>query len=889
LNTLPPDPATAATQPSDPLEDLLAAALASLETGGAAALQTLLDQHPQHAAAVREALGDLHRIDLLQPAAPEAPPQRFGEFAIKATLGSGGMGVVYLAEQTSLGREVALKVVRPELLLFAGARERFRREIDAVARLEHPAIVPILATGSAEGVPWYTMPRLRGKNAEAVVRELSARDPAALHGVDLQRVLRCDGAGPAATDASGTFAGSWWQAVVRLLRQAALGIQHAHERGVLHRDLKPSNLMLTEDGRAIVLDFGLAQGHGDARLTRTGSAAGSPAYMAPEQVRGEGADERTDVYGLGATLHCMLGLAAPFELGDGEGLRQRILGGQRDPLRGRHHAPRELELVVATAMDVDRGRRYPSAAAFADDLHAVLEGRTIAARRLPVAVRAARFAGRHRTLVAAAAVALLAAGLVPLLLWRQQRTANAELAREVERTERVNQELSRQIERADLGVATSLDAVEAFLGNLAMSKVRNQPAMQAVAADMLADALALFDRLADDPTHGVRAQQLRRRTLLDAAQLATTLARNDHAVQHATRLLQLLGEGPQTAGNRVQRATARSLLAWVAFRRDELAAIPPLLAAARDDLTGIDDAALATAVAHERANVLELDAALAERRGDRRAAEALLRERVALLGASPGASRVDRELVQARLALAGCCRENGKPAEAEQLLGEVETQLRAGGLPTTGWPTPALLLAMTKHEQASLAHGRKDLLRTIELGHQSLALSDELARDYPADPMVRRLRGRSANLVAVALHGERRWAEARPLLEQAIRDQQLVLQSGHGDGPTERYLLQHRRSLAVCLRELEDWPALAEVARTIGRSEGAENSGRAARDLLRCAAASTDSAVAAELCEEGLTLLEQAAAAGLRITANDPTYDMVRSHPRFVELLQRGR
>jgi hypothetical protein len=116
-----------------------------------------------------------------------------------------------------------------------------------------------------------------------------------------------------------------------------------------------------------------------------------------------------------------------------------------------------------------------------------------------------------------------------------------------------------------------------------------------------------------------------------------------------------------------------------------------------------------------------------------------------------------------------------------------------------------------------------------------------------------------------------------------------VLQSGHGDGPTERYLLQHRRSLAVCLRELEDWPALAEVARTIGRSEGAENSGRAARDLLRCAAASTDSAVAAELCEEGLTLLEQAAAAGLRITANDPTYDMVRSHPRFVELLQRGR
>ncbi|MBL8734474.1 MAG: serine/threonine protein kinase, partial [Planctomycetes bacterium] len=397
LTTMPPHP-----EPEPELEDLLAEALARRDHAGVAAVERLLAANPAHADRLREALGDLLPLETLVGAGVGL--RQLGDFRIKQKLGEGGMGVVYLAEQCSLGREVALKVVRPELLLFEGARERFRREIDAVARLDDPAIVPILATGAADGLPWYAMPRLRGRSAEAVVRALAGRPSKGLTGADLLHLL-ADG-GEAVGDAAGVAARPWWFVVTRLLQQAALGIEHAHRRGVLHRDLKPSNLMLTPDGRAVVLDFGLAQGRGDERLTRTGTNAGSPAYMAPEQVRGEGAEERTDVYGLGATLHCLLGLEPPFDLTAPELLAGHILAGRRKPLRERCAAPPELLLVVETAMDVERARRYPSAAALAADLAAVLAQRPIVARSLPWPVRARRFVARHRVATAAAAAAV---------------------------------------------------------------------------------------------------------------------------------------------------------------------------------------------------------------------------------------------------------------------------------------------------------------------------------------------------------------------------------------------------------------------------------------------------------------------------------------------------
>lgn len=862
MNTAAPD-----AVPGDPLEDLVVDAIAALETGGPTALESILAAHPEHAATLRAALSELQRAELLHTPVPPSAPQRLGEFQIEATLGSGGMGVVYLARQTTLDRHVALKVVRPELLLFPGSRERFQREIDAVARLEHPAIVPILATGQTDGVPWYTMPRLPGRTAEDVVRALGERTPADLTGADLRQALLDGQVG--GTDTSGTFQGTFWQAAVRLVRQAAAGIQHAHERGVLHRDLKPGNLMLTADGRAMVLDFGLAQARGDARLTRTGSAAGSPAYMAPEQVRAEPADERTDVYGLGATLHGLLGLRPPFQLGDGDLVRNRILRGDRQPLRGRSDAPADLLLVLDTAMEVDRQRRYATAEAFAVDLQAVLDGRTIAARPLPRRVRLRRFVQRHRTAAAVAAVTLLFALLVPILLLQQQRRANLDLR--------------AQLSRADRATAVSIDTVETLLGNLAVEKLRNVPAVQAMAADQMTAAVARLDLLADDPTHGEHVRELRQRSLHELISLETQLGRFEAARASTDRLIALLEAAPPSPTRDLRRGQARMNVAWLAFRNGDFAAATEALAAARRDLPADHSVAVAKALAR----AAELDAGLAEARNDADALLAASRERVDVLERALGADADDLDLWIARVALAAQLRTRRAHAESLQLLEPTIVALTSGRLPEAGWPSPRWLLAKAQHQIASIAHDQKDGARALAVGRDALGTLDQLVRDYPDDQSVRRQRGNTANLVAVVLHQEKRWKDARPLLEQACRDQEFVLSRTPGDRNANRFLASHRQSLSVCLRELEDWPALADVARAMGSMPGMEQlAGRAARDLLRCALA--DPGRRQALCDEALPLLERAVAEGLRLTPTDPLYDPVRDDPRFRALLPAG-
>lgn len=857
----PPDPT------ADPLEDAMAAALDALESGGPTALEAFLAGQPHLAPRLRAALGELQRADLLQPPA-SALPTTFGDFELGPRLGAGGMGVVHGARQRSLGRDVALKIVRPELLFFDGARERFRREIEAVARLEHPAIVPILASGEQDGVPWYAMPRLRGRSAEALVQALAANDLADPDGATVRAQLADDEPGP---PAGSTFAGPWWRTAVRFVVAAAHGIAHAHARGVLHRDLKPSNLWLCADGRAIVLDFGLALARGDARLTRTGSQAGSPAYMAPEQLRGEPADERTDVYGLAATLHCLLGRRAPFPLGDPEALRARILAGQRLDLPP--DLPLELRTVVDAAMDVERTRRHADAAAFADDLLAVLEGRPIRARALPLPVRARRFAARHRALTAAAAVSLGFAALLPAALWRQQRAANVELA--------------ALVARADRSASISVDAVEHLLAEVAVDKLRNLPAVQAVAANLLQDALALFDRLADDPAQHERVAALRLDALDAAARLAASLGRPTDARAFAQRLLDLTATSPPPR-ERLRRAAAQRLLVWLdhrAGRDDRDADLAARLDAVRTELQSLasaPDPLPPAAIARERAVVEQLAAALAAARGDSAAAERALR---AALAAAASIDGFVPEFGQAAVALAALLQQGGQRDEAARWLDTATTRLRAAAPPEAGWPVPRMLEAMFAAQRASLAFDAKDHAAARSHGNAALALLDALARDYPEEPAVLRQRGFTSNLVAVSLHATDDFAAARPLLEQAVRDELAVLARDPADQRAAQQLAMHRRGLSVNLRGTGDWRALAQVARELGAMPGgADLPGRAARDLLRCAAeAAAPDALA--LRDEALALLERAVGLGLRLTADDPVYAPVRDDPRFTKLL----
>lgn len=851
----------------DPLEDTLAEALELLETAGRAALERFLAERPAAAPRLRQALAELRVLDALAEAAP-APPQWFGEFRLRGELGAGGMGIVYLAEQQSLHREVALKVVRPELLFFDGARERFRREIETVASLEHPAIVPILATGQVDGVPYYVMPRLRGRSADAVLLALAGRSPDRLRGLDLQEVLGGRDAATSSALGANVFAGSYWRAAVQLARQAALGIAHAHARGVLHRDLKPSNLMLLPDGRAVVLDFGLAQARGNAQMTQAGHQPGSPAYMAPEQLRGEPADERTDVYGLAATLHSLLGLRAPFATENAELLRSQIVAGQRRDLRHHRGLPAELLLVLDTALDVDRTRRYAGPQAFADDLQAVLDGLPIHARRLPWRVRAQRFAQRNRALSIAVACCLLFALVLPLALWWQ--------------AQRANQQLQLQVERADRGFAVSLDAVERLLASVARGRLRHVPAAQEVAAAQLRDACALFERLAGDASVADRVRRLHYDAWLHLASVEA--ARGDlEAATTAARSAAAIYVGyPEDPLAQIRRAVAENRL------------VGHLLDAGNDgaarELAPSIQAALATFAAGDFAAELARKhlpdaeyhlAVLAERSKDGPGYDRHLRAAVA------AAKVVGDELGLAglQLQLARWERMCKKLPECRELIAAAERFLTDTTLPERGWPIPRVVRAEASFQLGMLEETAENFGAAESAYRAALARFSDVLRDYPEEPTVRSQRGACQHQLANLRVRVKDFVDARALAEAAVADQSAVLQRVPGNQNARLALGEHRRTLCHALRMLDDLPALEVAARELGAMEGpAVWPLAAARSLLRCAEVQSERAVA--LRAEALQLLARSRAAGMRLRGEDALYAPLRGDPAFEALLE---
>jgi serine/threonine protein kinase len=420
------------------LDDHVAEALDRLESEGEPGFERLLADHPDLAARVRRRVDTLRGGGLLD--APEKPlpieiPERLGEFRLVRCLGSGGMGVVYLAEQDRPKRLVALKMLLPAHLFFPHARERFRREVEIVARLNHPGIVPIYTVGEDQGLPYFAMECVEGCSLAEILRAARGRDPSDLTGAHLRALVRQalhheagepgeleressgepPGAPPAATQgpddvfAARVFSGTWADASLRLLEQVGDALAHAHARGVLHRDVKPSNVMVRADGRAQLVDFGLAQLQGSSKITRSGANPGSLPYMAPEQLDAtRGApDVRTDIYALGVTLYELLTLRSAFDSHSREATARRILDGDALPLRRvQPRLPRDFATACAQAMDPEPGRRYATAADFARDLEAAREGRPIAARPLSLVASLWRRARRHpvHTVVAAALV-----------------------------------------------------------------------------------------------------------------------------------------------------------------------------------------------------------------------------------------------------------------------------------------------------------------------------------------------------------------------------------------------------------------------------------------------------------------------------------------------------
>lgn len=284
-------------------------------------------------------------------------PYHFGDYRLDKVLGRGGMGVVYLAQQTGLERPVAVKMIRSGLLAGSDEVRRFYAEAKAAARLRHPNIVSVHHAGRHAGHHFFSMDYVPG--------------------TDLARRI-CSGV-LSPHDAA------------RYVRDVALAIDYAHKQGVLHRDLKPANVLLDEFDAVHVTDFGLAKTlDADSSLTRSGAAVGTPAYMAPEQASGmsDQASIPADVYSMGAILFALLAGRPPLEGTTAVETLVQVMHRPSPPIRKvRGDVPVDLETIIAKCLEKQPSRRYQSAAALADDLQRFIENRPIDARPRNALVR----------------------------------------------------------------------------------------------------------------------------------------------------------------------------------------------------------------------------------------------------------------------------------------------------------------------------------------------------------------------------------------------------------------------------------------------------------------------------------------------------------------------
>jgi WD40 repeat protein/serine/threonine protein kinase len=449
-------------------------------------LREYTDRHPDLADEIREvfpAMALMENIALVDESAEEGaqaaaaseavPLQQLGDYRIIRAIGHGGMGIVYEAEQVSLGRHVALKVLPRKMLLDVKHRRRFEREARLAAKLHHTNIVPVFGVGEQDGLPYYVMQFIQGLGLDQVLeelkrlrtvggelgkaapaagsaagKELSAADVARslltghfdLAPADSSRDLNPSEGLPDASpdfapeqaskparpglDSSVVLPGqsgprqakppTYWQSVAQIGVQVAGALEYAHQQGVLHRDIKPSNLLLDRRTTVWVTDFGLAKASDSDDLTHTGDVLGTLRYMPPEAFEGR-SDARSDVYSLGLTLYELVAFQPAFDEKDRNKLIKHVTTGEPPRLdRLNLEVPRDLVTIVHKVIDRDPRQRYASAGELAADLQRFIDDEPIMARPIGPGERLIRWC-RHNPLLAgslAAVAATLVVGTV---------------------------------------------------------------------------------------------------------------------------------------------------------------------------------------------------------------------------------------------------------------------------------------------------------------------------------------------------------------------------------------------------------------------------------------------------------------------------------------------
>lgn len=359
---------------------------------------------------------------------PEKDPSRY---RLIGEHGRGGIGRVLTAFDEELERSVAVKELHH---VNQASEARFIREAKITARLEHPSIVPVHEAGRwPDGTPFYAMKLIAGRSLKQLIEQADTFE-------DRLKLLPS-------------------------VLAVAEAIAYAHSEGVIHRDLKPSNVIVGDYGETVVIDWGLAKDlratdddaphagpyrtrEEGAELTQAGEILGTPAYMPPEQARGEEVDERADVYSLGAMLYHVLAGRAPFDGATSEEVLRKALGTTPRPLRERTpHALAELSAIVDRAMQRSPNSRYPSAGEFADDLRRYQNGQLVKAHHYTVLGIVRRWIGRHRAIVATLAVATVAVAVFTVVSVTRIVAARDRARSALDRAERERESARRSRDR----------------------------------------------------------------------------------------------------------------------------------------------------------------------------------------------------------------------------------------------------------------------------------------------------------------------------------------------------------------------------------------------------------------------------------------------------------
>ena len=805
----------------DPLEVLAADYLERLRQGHAPSVTDYAAQHPELAEEIQDLFPTLAVTERLKSrqarfsggraALGAARPERLGDFRLIREIGRGGMGVVFEAEQESLARRVAVKVLPRQVLLDDKRLQRFQDEARIAANLHHTNIVEVFGVGEQEGFHYYVMQYIRGVGLNAIIPLLAKRGDgrpglSAQPDAPFATTVRPDDeiAQAATQQLLGRAAGAppdsqrgpyYWQSVARIGRQAAEALHHAHSQGVLHRDIKPANLLLDPQGTLWLADFGLAKAAQAADASRSNEVVGTVRYMAPEQFSGT-TDQRSDIYSLGLTMYELLTLRSAYEETDPSRLLQRITQGPPPaPSLVREGIPRDLETIILKAISHDAGQRYQTAALLAEDLDRFVTDRPIRARRVGPGERLGRWCRRNKglaSLTGATGLLIVLVGVVGALGYA--RTKSASRGKDLERAKAAAnaslavEALDRMFERlapTRIGIIQRLS--EGGTGTYANPR---SPVLSTEAAALLEEMLPFYDRLArqtgEDDQIRSRAAEANRRV----GAIRKRLGQMDEAAEAYQRALTLFQEpganSPLKPNLRVELAQIRNELGdlrtarrqGAEARKAHLAALallqgdadsPTAPVAWRFELArtyyalGTQSRPLPAAAPSQEVGPLPLPA---EQRDDLTKAVTLLKGLAATEAQNP-----EYQHLLALSYLEGASVEDGGPAEGgdERAIEILEPLVKAyPGIPDYAYDLSAAYARMHLPPAPIPPEEQRTIAERLT---KSLNLLEKLTRRYPDIPEFLAAQARTHDQLGAFHRQLDHWAEAERSFGQAVATQ----------------------------------------------------------------------------------------------------------------------